>query len=112
MEKSYKTALIALLIVCLTTIIALLSVSFYYFNGYGEYGRQLENIYKKNLYELVNNVNSVEVDISKIVATTSFTTQQKLLNSIYKSCGEIEGNLNNLPISETKTKNVNKLYKS
>ena len=110
MEKSYKTALIMVSVVCITTIIALLSVSFYYLNAYGEYGRQLENIYKKNLYELVNNVNSVEVDISKIVATTSFTTQQKLLNSIYKSCGEIESNLNNLPISETKTKNVNKLY--
>ena len=62
------------------------------------------------MYELVNNVNSVEVDISKIVATTSFDVQQKLLNSIYKSCGEIETNLNNLPISEDRTKNVTKLY--
>lgn len=110
MEKSYKTALIAVTIVCLTTILGLSAVLYYYLNQYGTYGRELESIYKKNLYELVNNVNSVEVDISKIVATTSFDTQQKLLNSIYKSCGEIEANLNNLPISEEKTKNVTKLY--
>ena len=55
-------------------------------------------------------MNSVEVDISKIIATTEFNTQQKLLNSIYVSCGDIEHNLNNLPISENKTKDANKLY--
>lgn len=110
MEKSYKTALIAVSVICLSTIVGLSIALFYYLNQYGVYGRELENIYKKNLYELVNNVNSVEVDISKIVATTSLESQQKLLNSIYKSCGEIEVNLNNLPISEDKTKNVTNLY--
>ena len=110
MEKSYKTALIAVSVICLSTIVGLSIALFYYINQYGVYGRELENIYKKNLYELVNNVNSVEVDISKIVATTSLESQQKLLNSIYKSCGVIEVNLNNLPISEDKTKNVTNLY--
>lgn len=110
MEKSYKKALIAVTIVCMTTIIALLCTLFYYLNIHGIYSRELENMYKKNLYELVNNVNSVEVDISKIVATTSFDSQQKLLNNIYKTCGDIENNLNNLPISEDKTQNVTRLY--
>lgn len=110
MEKSYKTALVAVTIVCVSIIALLSSILFYYINRYSVYGNELENIYKKNLYELVNNVNSVEVDISKIVATTSFDVQQKLLNSIYKSCGDIEVNLNNLPISEDKTKNATKLY--
>ena len=108
--KSYKNALISVSIVCGVTILALLSVLFYYLNNFGTYSSVLENVYKKNLYELVNNVNSVEVDISKIVATTSFDTQQKLLNSIYVSCNDIEKNLNNLPISASKTQKVTNLY--
>lgn len=108
--KSYKKALISVSIVSSVTILGLLCVLFYYLNNLGTYSSVLENVYKKNLYELVTNVNSVEVDISKIVATTSFDTQQKLLNSIYSTCNDIEKNLNNLPISSTKTQKVTNLY--
>jgi hypothetical protein len=79
---NYKRALISISIFCAVTIVALMCVLFTYLNSANLYSMQLENIYKKNLYELVSSVNSVEVDISKIVATTSFETQQKLLNSI------------------------------
>ncbi len=106
----YKRALISVSIFCAVTIVALFCVLFWYLNTSNMYSTQLENIYKKNLYELVNGVNSVEVDISKIVATTSFDTQQKLLNSIYLSCNDIENNLEELPISHSKTQKVTNLY--
>lgn len=106
----YKKALISISIFCAVTIVALFCVLFSYLNTSNLYATQLENVYKKNLYELVSSVNSVEVDISKIVATTSFDTQQKLLNSIYLSCNDIENNLEELPISHSKTQKVTNLY--
>ena len=106
----YKRALISISIFGAVTIVSLMCVLFSYLNTSNLYSTQLENIYKKNLYELVSSVNSVEVDISKIVATTSFETQQKLLNSIYLSCNDIENNLEELPISHAKTQKVTNLY--
>lgn len=108
--NSYKKALIAVSIMCSTTIMILFGVLYYYLNVFNTYSYNLENIYKKNLYDLVTNVNSIEIDISKIVATTSKDPQQKLLNSIYNTCNEIEYNLCNLPIPSSKIQNVTNIY--
>lgn len=62
------------------------------------YGTQLENLYRRSFYELTQNVNDIELDISKLVATTTKSSQQKLLTSTYNDCVKATENLSTLPI--------------
>ncbi len=72
------------------------------------YAVQLENTYKKAFYELAGNVQSVELDLSKLVATNDSATQAELLNNIYQVTNTANGNLSALPITNNKVKGVNK----
>ena len=71
------------------------------------YETQLENAYKKNFYEVVSNINDIEVDLSKIVATTDPTTQKTLLSGIYNTSMLGVNNINLLPVSYSKLSNIN-----
>lgn len=73
------------------------------------YKTQLENNYQKSYYQMVKNVNDLEVDMSKLVATTSLDTQRELLGGIYTTCAIGVENLNQLPISGNKLSEINKL---
>lgn len=73
------------------------------------YKTQLQNTYMKSFYEMVDNINSLEVDLSKIVATNNIDTQRELLSGIYETCMIGVTNVNNLPISNSKLKDINKL---
>lgn len=73
------------------------------------YKNQLENSYMKSFYEMVDNVNSLEMGLSKIVATSSIDSQRELLSSIYDSCRLGVNNVNLLPINNNKLSNINKL---
>lgn len=64
---------------------------------------QLENNYKRSYYNFVDSVNDIEVDITKLVATNSSETQKKLLSQIYEKCTTAAYNLNEMPISASKT---------
>ncbi len=75
----------------------------------GTYRTQLENNYMKSFYEMVNNVNSLEVDMSKIIATNSLDSQRQLLDNIYESCVLGVNNINLLPISYDKLTSINHL---
>jgi len=68
---------------------------------------QLENNYKRNYYNFVDNINDIEVDITKLVATNSSSTQKKLLSKIYENCTLASYNLNTMPISASKTNGLN-----
>lgn len=73
------------------------------------YKRDLENAYMKNFYEMVSNVNDLEVDISKLVATTTVDSQRELLNSVCETTKLGVNNLNLLPISYNKLTNINNI---
>ena len=47
-----------------------------------EYGTQIENIYKKNYFELVDNINNADMKISKLLASSSGDFQAKMLTEI------------------------------
>ena len=101
-------------LIILTTIFATLTLIFLclflsYSSSSKTYKTQLENSYMKSFYEVVDNVNTLEVDLSKIVATNRLSTQRELLDDIYTSCVLGVVNINNLPISGNKLSEINKL---
>lgn len=60
---------------------------------------QLENNYSKSFYEVVNNINDLEVDMSKLIATTSLDSQRVLLTNIKENSSLAVTNLSNLPLN-------------
>ena len=104
--KKLKKAVIALSVV-LGCVIIVLSVMLVVFASRADnYKLQLENGYKKNMYEFVSNINSLEVDLSKLIATNSAKSQRELLSDIYDTCRTGALNLGALPIANNKTENI------
>ena len=103
-KKKYVTAITILsvasgILLGLTILFASLS---------NTYKTQLENGYRRSFYELSNNLQSIELDLSKLVATNDISTERTLLNEIYQITSVANGNLATLPISNEKVINVNK----
>ena len=74
--------------------------------GYGvtqsqasQYSIQLENIYKRNYYELVENINSVDMKISKLLASSSEEYQAKMLTEVSQTSKQMQSNIASLPLS-------------
>ncbi len=65
----------------------------------GDYSTQLENIYKKNYFELVENANSVDTNISKLLASDDQKYQAKMLAEISQDSKEMQGNIAAMPLS-------------
>ena len=75
----------------------------------GQYKSALENRYHKSYVQLIDNIDDIEVDLSKLVATTSIASQQKIMQNIYTCCVLASENLGNLPIYGNSLGNVNQL---
>ena len=63
------------------------------------YANQLENNYQRSVYELLNDVNNIESNLSKAVVSTGTTARQKIFNTIYTQCTQASEDLSRLPIS-------------
>jgi germination protein YpeB len=63
-----------------------------------DYATQLENVYKKNYYELVENANSVDTNISKLLSSDEETYQAKMLSEISQDAKEMQNNIASLPL--------------
>ncbi len=74
-----------------------------------KYRQTLENNYKKNFYEVASNINDMEIDISKIVATKDRGAVSTLLNSLHSNVNLTLANVNQLPITYDKLTNINML---
>lgn len=72
-----------------------------------KYRQTLENNYKKNFYEVASNINDMEIDISKIVATKDRGVVSTLLNSLHSNVNLTLANVNQLPITYDKLTNIN-----
>lgn len=108
MKRKIK-ALSILLMVFATATVIFLCLFLSYLATSQTYKNQLENSYMKSFYEMVDNVNNLEVGLSKIVATSSVDSQRELLSSIYDSCRLGVNNLNVLPINNKKLTELNAL---
>lgn len=65
-----------------------------------EYSLQLENVYQKNLYDLVESVNNTETKLSKILAASEGSLQKKLLVEVSQNAELAENSISSLPISQ------------
>lgn len=57
----------------------------------------LEDIYQKNIYELIDNVNNTETKLSKTLSSNDNTYRAKLLREVSYNTDMAQSNLNNLP---------------
>lgn len=101
-KNKYKGAVIGLSIA--TGVLGLSTIGLGI--GYGmsmsqanSYSLQLENIYKKNYYELVDTVNTADMNISKLLASSSEDYQAKMLNDLTQGAKEMQSNIAALPLS-------------
>lgn len=101
-KNKYKGAVIGLSIA--TGVLGLSTIGLGI--GYGmsmsqanSYSLQLENIYKKNYYELVDTVNTADINISKLLASSSEDYQAKMLNDLAQGAKEMQSNIAALPLS-------------
>lgn len=101
-KKNYRNAVIGLSIA--TGVLGLSTLGF----GIGytismsqanSYSMQLENIYKKNYYELVDTVNTADMNISKLLASNSQDYQAKMLSDVAQGAKEMQSNIASLPLS-------------
>ncbi len=60
---------------------------------------RLENLYQRSFYDLVNNVNNMEVEVSKLMVTNDSTSQQKSLSKLKQQSSDAENDLSLLPIN-------------
>lgn len=87
-------------IIALVTLCSVLTIGFINtLASANQYSYKLENLYQKSFSELITNVNNIEVDLSKIIASTGVSTREKLYNEVYTNCNYASSNLSNLPIS-------------
>jgi len=99
---------------CLTAVIVGLSLGLYFNNSaLAASNANLENLYQRSFYELVNNVNDIEVDVSKLMVSNDPSSQKKILTSLKQQTTEAQNNLSLLPVDSqtiiTTTKFVNEL---
>lgn len=59
----------------------------------------LENLYQRSFYNLVDNVNTMESDISKLMVSNDSISQQKILSSIKQRSSDAESDLSLLPVN-------------
>lgn len=60
----------------------------------------LENLYQRSFYDLVDNVNNMEADVSKLMVSNDSTSQQKILSSIKQKSSDAESDLSLLPVND------------
>ncbi len=101
-NKTSKGAVIALAVT--TGILAVTSTTFgcMYFSEKNQAtasATQIENVYKKNYYELVDNANTIDTNISKLLASIDENYQAKMLRQISAGAKEMQSNVAALPLS-------------
>ena len=102
-KEKLKSIVIILSIVCF--IFLTLFVVFCCLYGFQNsttigYENNLNYIYTKNFYEVVDNVNNIETKLNKLEVSNSTVYQQKLLTEISENAKFVQANLNELPFSQ------------
>jgi len=67
-------------------------------NELGEYKNQLEYVYERNLFELIDNVNNVESNLAKLQVSSSKDVQSRYLSNLVATSNSAQNNLAALPI--------------
>ena len=99
-KRAYKTAFV--LSFAIFGSISLAFMTAYFLNPPSEhklYKTSLENIYQKSYYDLVESVNNIEMDMSKLLVTNTVSEQKILLDNLSKHTTLAMVNLSQLPVN-------------
>jgi len=69
-------------------------------NKAGQYETELQNVYQKNLYDLVEGVNNAEIKLSKAINSSEKDYQKKMLAEVVKNSQLTESAISSLPITQ------------
>ena len=97
MRKS-TIAIVALAVVLAGAITAFGVVMNNNTNQMGQYRNSLESVYKRSFYDLVDDVNNIEMVLGKMSVTTSETLRQNYLTKLCSLADEAQSNLAILPL--------------
>lgn len=104
-----KTRQVVAVVVVFAILVGLLTVGFVSTtNNLANVSGSLQSVYERNLYELVSDVNDIEVTLSKSLISNDKTQQQKLYYKLYEQCNLAQNNLSRLPINHTSIKETTK----
>ena len=109
-----KTRTFIAIIVALVVTSGVLAVGWIGSNAQmSSYAGKLESSYQKSFSELITNVNTIEIDMSKALVTVDNDKKQELYQKINQNCLLCATNLSNLPVNHQSivetTKFVNQL---
>ena len=102
-KKSYKGVVIGLSVA--TGLLMATSVGLAVANNASmsrsmNYQNQLENVYQKNLYDLVESINNAEIKLSKVLSSNDKEFQSKQLTEVVKNAQLAENSISSLPITQ------------
>lgn len=109
-----KTRTFIAVVVALVVTVGVLTVGWIGSNAQiANYAGQLESNYQKSFSELVTNVNTIEIQLSKALVTVDNNKKQELYQKINQQCSLCAANLSNLPVNHQSivetTKFINQL---
>jgi len=107
-KKSKGLILVGVGILSVVVIIAIVCILMLFLKN-NEYKNSLENQYQRSYMQLIENVDDIEVDLSKLVATTAYDAQKGIMQNIYTSCVLAGENISSLPVSIDSLTNVNRV---
>ncbi len=94
-----KTRQVIALVVVFAILTGLLTVGFVTTtNNLANVSGNLESVYTRNFYELVSNINDIEVSLSKSLVSQDSTMQKKLFYKLYEQCNLAQNNLSRIPV--------------
>lgn len=64
-----------------------------------DYSMQLENVYKRNYYELVDTINTADMNMSKLLVSNNNTYKAKMLTSLSQSAKQMQDSMASLPLN-------------
>ncbi|MGN1223304.1 MAG: germination protein YpeB [Christensenellales bacterium] len=104
-----KSRQVIAIVVVFVILVGLLTVGFVTTtNNLANVSGSLESVYQRNFYELLSNVNDIEVTLSKGLVSNDKTQQTKLFYKLYEQCNLAQSNLSRLPINHTSIKETTK----
>ena len=97
-----------LLIVLSLLVIGTSAFSYRMYNEKKDFKNYLVNQYQKNLYDLITNVNSIEVSLSKVLVSSSQKQNLVLFSDIWQKAKFAHDKLNSLPLAQSSISNTSK----
>lgn len=101
MNKSIVNTI--LWVVCAVLLITAVAFAIAFFvsdNDKKEYKKQLEFVYEKSFYELIDNVNNIEMNLSKLSSANSQGYQADLVDKLVEQSNLAQDNLATLPLND------------